>query len=85
MKKIEIYVARSGCLPFVTWLESLKDKTIRYRIKERLDRVKLGNYGDHKPISEGVWELRFSFGAGYRVYFGEKDNTVVLLLCGGDK
>jgi putative addiction module killer protein len=44
-----------------------------------------GHYGDYKSIGNGVYELRFTFGSGYRIYFAEQDNVVVLLLCGGDK
>lgn len=58
---------------------------IRAQINRRLERVALGNYGDCKPVGEGVFEMRFQFGAGYRVYFGEIDNSIVLLLSGGDK
>lgn len=83
--QIEIYASETGEAPFVEWLESLREGIIRNRIKERLDRVRLGNLGDYKPIAEGVFELRFAFGAGYRVYFGHIDQKIVLLLCGGDK
>ncbi len=55
------------------------------RINRRLERLAAGNYGDCKPIGEGVFEMRLQFGAGYRVYFGEINNHIVLLLCGGDK
>ena len=75
----------NGKAPFVSWLESLKDKTVKYRIKERLDRITLGNLGDYKLIAQGVAELRFNFGSGYRIYFGRRDEEIVLLLCGGDK
>jgi putative addiction module killer protein len=83
--KIEIYVANNGKAPFISWLESLKDKTVRYRIKERLDRVVLDNLGDYKLIAKGLAELRFNFGSGYRVYFGQHKEEIILLLCGGDK
>ena len=83
--KIEIYVANNGKAPFITWLESLKDKTVKYRIKERLDRITLGNLGDYKLLAQGISELRFNFGSGYRVYFGRHDEEIVLLLCAGDK
>jgi putative addiction module killer protein len=63
----------------------LEDKILRYRIKERLDRVALGNLGDYKFISNGVYELRLAFGSGYRIYYGSEESTVILLLCGGDK
>jgi putative addiction module killer protein len=63
----------------------LKDATARARIRSRLDRVEQGNYGDYKSVGEGVYELRFFFGPGYRIYFGEDGEITVLLLCGGDK
>jgi len=85
IKQIELYTTEKGEQPFIQWLESLKDKAGRYRIKERLDRVALGNLGDHKYIRDGVSELRLDFGPGYRIYFGEERETIVLLLCGGDK
>ena len=84
-REVEIYVTQKGRKPFIEWLESLKDKTARYRIKERLDRVSLGNLGDYKAIGEGVFELRFTFGAGYRIYFGQDADSIILLLSGGNK
>jgi len=57
----------------------------RRRILKRLYRIESGNYGDCKNLGDGVNELRFFFGAGYRVYFGEDGDTIVILLCGGDK
>jgi len=82
---IQIYIARNGTSPFVIWLEALKDKMVRYRIKERLDRVALGNLGDYKNIADGLAELRFNFSSGYRIYFGRCEEKIILLLCGGDK
>lgn len=55
------------------------------RIVARVDRVKAGNFGDHKPVGGGVWELRIDYGPGYRVYYALAGRQVVLLLCGGDK
>jgi putative addiction module killer protein len=55
------------------------------RILARVSRMQQGNYGDCKPVGEGVSELRMFFGSGYRVYFGEHGNDWVVLLCGGDK
>ena len=57
----------------------------RAKIRVRLDRMSLGNYGDCHGVGEGVKELRIDFGPGYRVYFGQEGGTIVLLLCGGDK
>ncbi len=84
-KHLEIYVTEDGKKPFVDWLESLKDKSIRYRIKERLDRITLGNLGDIKSVGDGVMEMRLAFGAGYRIYYAEEKGSIILLLCGGDK
>jgi putative addiction module killer protein len=57
----------------------------RKRILARLSRLKQGNYGDCEIVGEGISELRMFFGSGYRVYFGEEENHIVILLCGGDK
>jgi len=83
--QLKIYITKNGKKPFIKWLESLTDKTVRYRIKERLDRVALGNFGDHKFIGDGIYELRLNFGSGYRIYYGIEKDTIILLLCGGDK
>ena len=84
-RRLEIYSDRTGKEPFTDWLESLKSERLRYRIVARLDRVELGNLGDHKLLGDGLFELRFHFGPGYRVYCGEVDDRIVLLLAGGDK
>ena len=84
--EIEYYIDEHGNFPFIQWLESLnQDKVSQHRIQERLDRVLLGNLGDHHSVGEGVSELRLSFGPGYRIYYGVEDNKIILLLCGGDK
>lgn len=57
----------------------------RKRILARVSRLQQGNYRDCEPVGEGVSELRLFFGSGYRVYFGEQDNHIIVLLCGGDK
>jgi len=84
-KQVIVYQTENGKEPFNDWLDSLKDAKTVARIISRLGRVELGNYGDAKGVGEGVRELRYTFGAGYRVYFAEVDNVIVLLLCGGDK
>ncbi|MCT8348600.1 type II toxin-antitoxin system RelE/ParE family toxin [Photorhabdus temperata] len=67
------------------WLKSLKDKTAKAKIIIRIDRMKEGNFGDAEPIGNGISELRIHQGKGYRVYFTNRNNEIVLLLCGGDK
>ena len=63
----------------------LRDRQARARINARIRRLSLGNFGDVKPIGEGVSELRIDFGPGYRVYFVQRGQTLVVLLAGGDK
>ena len=70
---------------FTAWLTGLRDGRARARIQARIDRAKLGNLGDVKPVGEGVSEMRIGYGPGYRVYFVQRGATVVILLCGGDK
>ena len=70
---------------YVTWFDRLRDNMAKTRILLRIRRVSLGNFGDMKPVGEGVSELRVDYGAGYRVYFVRKGETLVVLLGGGDK
>jgi len=70
---------------FTEWLKKLNDSNARARILLRLRRVSLGNLGDVSLIGGGVSELRIHYGPGYRVYFTTKGDTIVILLCGGDK
>lgn len=84
-KVVVAYRDRLGKEPFTRWLRKLRDKQTRYRILERLRRMETGNYGDYKSVGSGVYELRLFFGSGYRIYFGEDGDTIVVILCGGDK
>ena len=84
-KELHIYVTEEGREPFSEWLASLRDIKARAKIRVRLDRVSLGNLGDCHGVGEGVQELRIDYGPGSRVYFGLEGQTIVLLLCGGDK
>ena len=70
---------------FSEWLASLRDAKAVARIDVRIRRLSLGNFGDAKSVGGGVRELRIDYGPGYRVYFVERRNVVVILLCGGDK
>ena len=71
--------------PFDRWLRKLQDRQARLRIVERIDRLAHGNPGDTKSVGQGVWELRLTYGPGYRVYYLKDSNKLVLLLWGGDK
>lgn len=86
MGRIEILLYRKGrSTPFLEWLASLKDMRAVGIVRARLNRIRLGNFGDCKSVGGGVEELRIDFGPGYRVYFGREGASVVVLLCGGSK
>ena len=70
---------------FDLWFESLRDRLAARRIQARIDRDEDGNLGDHKSLAQGVFELRIHHGPGYRVYFAQRGEAIVILLVGGDK
>ena len=70
---------------FAEWLANLRDGIARKAIGSRLGRIELGLMGDHRPLGEGLAELRCDIGPGYRVYFTRRGDVVLALLCGGDK
>jgi putative addiction module killer protein len=70
---------------FANWLTSLRDGLAAKRIKQRIARVQIGLFGDVKPVGDGLSELRIDHGPGYRVYFAQRGDILVILLCGGDK
>ena len=84
-REVILYQTSDGKRPYDEWLKSLRDSIARDKIALRIRRVEQGNLGDYKSVGKGVCELRIDYGAGYRVYFGQVGNAVVVLLCGGDK
>ncbi len=70
---------------FDTWIRKLKDRHARLRILERLDRLAHGNPGDVKPVGAGISELRLTYGPGFRVYYLQESDVIIVLLIGGDK
>jgi putative addiction module killer protein len=70
---------------YAQWFKGLRDRTARARINARIRRLSMGNPGDVRPVGEGVSELRIDYGPGYRVYFVQRGETLVILLAGGDK
>lgn len=70
---------------FTEWLTKIKDGATRVRLIRRLDRVKMGLLGDVQPISEGVYEMREHFGAGWRMYYIQRGRVVIVMLGGGTK
>lgn len=70
---------------FSIWLRALRDSQARARIAARVRRLAFGNPGDVRPVGEGVSEMRIHYGPGYRVYYVQRGEVLVVLLCGGDK
>ena len=70
---------------FSKWLQKLKDIQGKVSILRRIKRVKEGNFGDYKSLGDNIYELRITVGAGYRVYYTQKGDEIIILLLGGDK
>lgn len=70
---------------FSVWLDGLKDRVTRQRLNVRLRKAMLGNLGDVKPVGDGVVEMREHFGSGWRMYYIQRGETLIVMLGGGDK
>jgi putative addiction module killer protein len=84
-KDVRIYRRPDGRIPYLEWLQGLRDQQAKQRIQARIGRVRLGNFGYTRSVGEGVHELKVDYGPGYRVYFGQDGEQLVIILCGGDK
>ncbi|MGA2985756.1 MAG: type II toxin-antitoxin system RelE/ParE family toxin [Terriglobia bacterium] len=85
MIEVRRYVSRAGKDVFDDWLSQLADARAQAKIASRINRLAAGNFGDCKPLRQGVCELRIDWGPGYRVYYAMVGKICVLLLCGGNK
>lgn len=85
MYEIRHYLTLDGRDPFMEWRSALRDTRSRIAVDRRINRLELGNFGDHHFLRDGVWELRIDFGGGFRVYYALDGDRIVLLLTGGDK
>ena len=85
MMEVEYYSLPDGSTPLFEWVETLGDDATVGRITNRIDRLRLGNAGDHRSLGGGLWELRLDFGPGYRVYYSQVGSRLILLVSGGDK
>lgn len=85
MIEVRRYQREDGGVPVRDWLGSLRDVRARAQMEIRLRRMAAGNFGDCKPVGEGVLELRVDVGAGYRLYCARHGQAIVILLNGGDK
>jgi putative addiction module killer protein len=79
------YVTATGKDVFGEWLAKLGDVRAQAKIAIRIDRVAAGNFGDCKPLRDGLYELRIDGGPGYRVYYTMLGRMCILLLAGSDK
>jgi putative addiction module killer protein len=70
---------------FTKWLSSIKDGMTRRRLARRLEKAQSGNLGDIKPVGEGVTEMREHFGSGWRMYFVQRGDVLIVMLGGGSK
>jgi len=84
-RELLYYETADGKVPVRDWLDGIEGSPAYFEIVRRLDRVELGNFGDHGPVGDGVSELRIDFGPGYRVYYGRDGLDFVILLVGGSK
>lgn len=84
MVEIVQYETCEGSCPFADWFDSL-DAQAAAKVRTAIARIETGNFGDVKPVGEGVSERRIDFGPGYRVYFGQDGQKLVILLVGGTK
>ena len=84
-KEIIYYYTSDGKCPYIDWLDSL-DMSIQLRIIKRIDKLKDGLYGDHKPLQKSkLSELRMDFGKGYRIYYYDLETSLILFVAGSDK
>ena len=85
MIEVRHYLTAAGKDIFDEWLSQLADARAQAKIAARINRLAAGNFGDCKPLRQGLYELRIDYGPGYRVYYALLGRVCVLLLCGGDK
>ena len=82
--EIELYALPSGKEPYTEWKLRLSKNTLAI-VNTRLARLRGGNFGNCEPVGNGVYELKIYYGPGYRIYYGKKGKTIVVLLCAGDE
>jgi putative addiction module killer protein len=70
---------------FAAWLNGLKDGMTRLRLARRLEKAQAGNLGDVRAVGAGVWEMREFFGPGWRMYYVQRGQELLIMLGGGDK
>jgi putative addiction module killer protein len=84
-KHLKIYWRPNGVVPYLKWLNGLRDRLAKQKVQARLNRIRLGNFGKTNSVGQGINELKIDYVPGYRVYFAEDDDQAVIILYGGDK
>jgi putative addiction module killer protein len=84
MPEVRYYVSPDGLQPFARWFTEL-EAVARAKVTRAIARLEQGNFSNVKSVGEGVLEYRIDFGPGYRVYFGQDGEVLVILLTGGTK
>ena len=84
-RRVEDYITPDGKDILQDWFDGLNDQRAKILIDKTIAKIRLGNLGDHKSVGEGVQEIRLDHGPGYRIYFAEHGNTLVILLGGSTK
>jgi putative addiction module killer protein len=85
MYEIRHYLTDKEKDVYMEWRQKLRDTNAKIAVDRRINRVELGNFGDHRFCRDGVWKLRIDVGPGYRIYYAIAGTQIILLLCGGDK
>jgi putative addiction module killer protein/probable addiction module antidote protein len=83
--EIRHYLTEGDRDVFLDWRSRIRDTKVAIAVDRRVNRIELGNFGDHKFLRDGVWELRIDVGPGYRIYYAIAGSQIILLLSGGDK
>lgn len=84
-KTVRLYQLPDGRVPYQIWIERLRDRRAKQMMQARLARMVYGNLGVVRPVGEGVCEAVINYGPGYRIYFGQEGDKIIIFLCGGDK
>ena len=79
------YLTDDGIDVYQNWFNALRDRQAKVSIERRLGRIEANNFGQVRVVRSGVWEIKVDVGQGYRVYYAHAGQTIILLLCGGDK
>ena len=83
--RIVLYKSENNSVPFEDWFSKLSDTKTRAIIKARLNRIRIGNFGDVRAIGSGIYEIKINYGPGYRIYYGQHLKSIIVLICGGNK